>query len=162
MIDLRILAELQQNAKLTNAELATRVNLSPSPCLARVRALEQAGVIGRYVTLLDPKAIGLTVSVFIQVSLDRQVEPALERFEQAVANFPEVMECYLMTGDADYLLRVVVTDLPELEQFIVKRLSRIEGMASIRSSIALKRVKYQTALPLPILASSKRAAARKA
>ncbi|MFZ1430962.1 MAG: Lrp/AsnC family transcriptional regulator [Geminicoccaceae bacterium] len=162
MIDLRILAELQQNAKLTNAELATRVNLSPSPCLTRVRALEQAGVIGRYVTLLDPKAIGLTVSVFIQVSLDRQVEPALERFEQAVANFPEVMECYLMTGDADYLLRVVVTDLPELEQFIVKRLSRIEGVASIRSSIALKRVKYQTALPLPIPAPAKRAAIRRA
>ena len=123
--DLRILSELQGNAKLTNAELASRVNLSPSPCLTRVRALEQAGVIGRYVTLLDPTAIGLTVSVFIQISLDRQVEPALERFEQAVTQFPEVMECYLMTGDADYLLRVVVADLPELDQFIVQRLSRI-------------------------------------
>lgn len=160
--DLRILSELQGNAKLTNAELASRVNLSPSPCLTRVRALEQAGVIGRYVTLLDPTAIGLTVSVFIQISLDRQVEPALERFEQAVTQFPEVMECYLMTGDADYLLRVVVADLPELEQFIVQRLSRIEGMARIRSSISLKRVKYQTALPLPPAAPSKRAAARTA
>ncbi len=159
--DLRILAELQEDAKVTNAELATRVNLSPSPCLSRVRALEQAGVIGRYVTLLDPQAIGLSVSVFNQVSLDRQVEPALERFEHAVTQFPEVMECYLMTGDADYLLRVVVTDLPELEQFIVKRLSRIEGMASIRSSISLKRVKYQTALPLPKVASSKRSALRR-
>ncbi len=157
--DLRILAELQENAKLTNADLAGRVNLSPSPCHTRVRSLEQAGVIGRYVTLLDPKAIGLTVSVFIQVSLDRQVEPALERFEQAVAQFPEVMECYLMTGDADYLLRVVVTDLPELERFIVKRLSRIDGVASIRSSIALKSVKYQTALPLP--APSRRPSARR-
>ena len=160
--DLRILAELQENAKLTNAELASRVHLSASPCLTRVRALEQAGVIGRYVTLLDPKAIGLTVSVFIQISLDRQVEPALERFEQAVAQFPEVMECYLMTGDADYLLRVVVTDLAELERFIVTRLSRIEGMANIRSSISLKRVKYQTALPLPEAAASRRAAPRKA
>jgi Lrp/AsnC family leucine-responsive transcriptional regulator len=160
--DLRILAELQEDAKVTNAELATRVNLSPSPCLTRVRALEQSGVIGRYVTLLDPQAIGLSVSVFIQVSLDRQVEPALERFEHAVTQFPEVMECYLMTGDADYLLRVVVTDLPELEQFIVKRLSRIEGMASIRSSISLKRVKYQTALPLPKVVSSKRSAPRRA
>lgn len=147
--DLKILSELQQNAKLTNAELAGRVNLSPSPCLTRVRALEQAGIIDRYVTLLDPEEIGLTVNVFIQVSLERQAEAALDRFESAVARLPEVMECYLMTGTADYLLRVVVAGLPELEEFIVKRISRIDSIASIRSSIALKRVKYHTAFPLP-------------
>ena len=147
--DLRILAELQDEAKLTNVELAARVNLSPSPCLVRVKALEQGGVIDRYVTLLDPAAIGQSVSVFIQISLDKQVEPALERFEKAVLQFPEVMECYLMTGDADYLLRVVVPDLGELQQFIVKQLSRLQGVSSIRSSISLKRVKYKTALPLP-------------
>ncbi len=155
-IDLNILKELQADAKLTNAELATRVALSPSPCLTRVRALEDGGVIDRYVTLLDPKAVGLTVSVFIQVSLDRQVEPALERFEHAVSLFDEVMECYLMTGDADYLLRVIVADLPELERFIVTRLSRIEGVSGIRSSIALKSVKYQTAVPLPAPATARR------
>jgi Lrp/AsnC family leucine-responsive transcriptional regulator len=154
--DLRILAELQKDAKLTNAELATRTNLSPSPCLTRVRALEQAGVIARYVTLLDPLTIGLGVSVFIQVSLDRQVEPVLERFDQVVAQFDEVMECHLMTGDADYLLRAVFADLTELEQFITRRLSRIEGVASIRTSISLKRVKYKTALPLPAAAASRR------
>jgi Lrp/AsnC family leucine-responsive transcriptional regulator len=148
-IDLKILSELQQNAKLTNAELASRVNLSASPCLTRVRALEAAGIIDRYVTLLDPEEIGLTVNVFIQISLDRQVEMALERFEKAVSQFPEVMECYLMTGNSDYLLRVVVKDLGELERLIVNRLSRIENMSSIRSSIALKRVKYHTELPLP-------------
>jgi Lrp/AsnC family transcriptional regulator, leucine-responsive regulatory protein len=147
--DLRILAELQADAKLTNAELAARVNLSPSPCLARVRALEQAGVIDRRVTLLSPSSLGLALSVFIQVRLDRQVEPALDRFEKAMERFAEVMECYLMTGDSDYLVRVVVRDLPELERFIVKELSRIEGVANIRSSLALKQVKYKTALPLP-------------
>jgi Lrp/AsnC family transcriptional regulator, leucine-responsive regulatory protein len=148
-VDIRILTELQANAKLTNAELASRVNLSPSPCLTRVRALERAGIIDRHVTLLNPLSIGLALSVFIQVRLDRQVEPALERFERAMEQFVEVMECYLMTGDADYLVRVVVRDLQELERFIVKHLSRIEGVANIRSSFALKQVKYKTALPLP-------------
>ena len=148
-IDLKILNALQDDAKITNAELAAKVHLSPSPCLARVRALEQAGIIERYVTLLDPAAFGLTVSVFIQVSLDRQVEPVLEKFESAVIRLPEVMECYLMTGDSDYLRHVVVEDLAALQSFIVGRLSRIDGVKSIRSSIALKRVAYKTALPLP-------------
>lgn len=148
-VDVRILNELQENAKLTNVELAARINLSPSPCLARVRALEKAGVIARHVTVLDPLRVGLNVSVFIQVSLERQAENALERFESAVRQYPEVMECYLMSGDSDYLLRVVVADVPALEHFIVQRLSKIPGIANIRSSFALKQVKYKTALPLP-------------
>lgn len=147
--DWKILAELQSNARVSNVDLAQKVALSPSPCLNRVRALEQSGVIARYVTLIDPLAIGLTVSVFIQVSLEKQVERALEEFERAVKQRPEVMECYLMTGDADYLLRVVVPDVPSLERFIVDYLTRIPGVASIKSSFALKQVKYQTALPLP-------------
>jgi len=147
--DWKILAELQDNARVSNVDLAQRVALSPSPCLNRVRALEQSGVIARYVTLIDPLAIGLTVSVFIQVSLEKQIERALEEFERAVKQRPEVMECYLMTGDADYLLRVVVPDVPSLERFIVDYLTRIPGVASIKSSFALKQVKYQTALPLP-------------
>ena len=147
--DWKILAELQDNARVSNVDLAQRVALSPSPCLNRVRALEQSGVIARYVTLIDPLAIGLTVSVFIQVSLEKQIERALEEFERAVKQRPEVMECYLMTGDADYLLLVVVPDVPSLERFIVDYLTRIPGVASIKSSFALKQVKYQTALPLP-------------
>lgn len=146
--DLKILAELQENAKLTNVELAARVNLSPSPCLARVRSLENNGVITRAVTLLDPLKIGLGVSVFIQIRLERQVEQALENFEAAMQRYPEVMECYLMTGDSDYLIRVVVQDVQALERFIVDALSKIPSLANIRSSFALKQVKYKTALPL--------------
>jgi hypothetical protein len=147
-IDRRILQVLQTQAKTTNAELARRVGLSPSPCLARVRALERRGIISRHVTLLDPLKVGLGVSVFIQVSLEQQVERALNAFQAAIAAYPEVMECYLMTGDADYLLRVVVPDIQALERFIVERLSKIKGVANIRSSFALKQVKYETALPL--------------
>ena len=147
-IDRRILQLLQADAKVTNAELARRVGLSPSPCLARVRALERAGVIARHVTLLDPLKVGLGVSVFIQVSLEQQAERSLNAFQAAITAYPEVLECYLMTGDADYLLRVVVADVPALERFIVERLTKVRGVASIRSSFALKQVKYETALPL--------------
>ncbi|MBE0548723.1 MAG: Lrp/AsnC family transcriptional regulator [Rubrivivax sp.] len=147
-IDKRILHVLQADAKITNAELAQRVGLSASPCLARVRALEASGVISRHVTLLDPLKVGLAVSVFIQVSLEQQVEKSLNAFQAAIIAYPEVMECYLMTGDADYLLRVVVADVQALERFIVERLSKIKGVASIRSSFALKQVKYETALPV--------------
>ena len=146
--DLRILDRLQRDARISNVDLAQAVNLSPSPCLARVRALEAAGVISRHVTLLDPSAVGLDVTVFIQVALDKQVEPVLGRFEKAVRERPEVMECYLMTGDADYLLRVVVPDVRALERFIVDVLSRMPGVGNIKSSFALKQVKYETALPL--------------
>ena len=149
-IDLRILDRLQQDARISNVELAKAVNLSPSPCLARVRALEKAGYIDRYVTLLDSKRVGLTVSVLVQVTLEKQVEAALETFEKAVRERPEVMECYLMTGDADYLLRVLVADVPAFERFILEFLSRVPGVGNIKSSFALKQVKYQTALPLPL------------
>lgn len=147
-VDIRILHELQAHAKLTNVELAARVHLSPSPCLARVRALEQAGIIRRHVALLDPQLVGLSVSVFIHVSLEKQVERALQVFESRVREYPEIMECYLMTGDADYLLRVVVPDVAALQRFIVDELARIPGVSNIRSSFALKQVKFETALPL--------------
>jgi DNA-binding Lrp family transcriptional regulator len=147
-IDIKILNLLQENAKLTNVELAARVNLSPSPCLARVRALEQAGIVSRHVTLLDPLKIGLGLSVFIQVGMERQAERDLEKFQAAIISYAEVMECYLMTGDFDYLIRVVVADMPALERFIVDKLTKIPGIANIKSSFALKQVKYKTALPL--------------
>jgi DNA-binding Lrp family transcriptional regulator len=160
-IDYRILDRLQDDARLTNVDLAKAVNLSPSPCLARVRALEADGLIDRYVTLLDPVKVGLTVSVFISVSLEKQVESALEIFERAIRDRPEVMECYLMTGDADYLIRVVVPDVPALERFILDFLTKVPGVGNIRSSFALKQVKYKTALPLREAERPKQAATRR-
>ena len=150
-IDRKILAALQQDGRLPNNELAERVGLSPSPCLRRVKALEEAGVIARYVALVDPASVNLPVNIFVNVSLERQVEARLDGFdgfEAAVMARPEVLECYLMTGDADYLLRVVVPDLASYERFLKEHLTRIPGVASIRSSFALKQVRYRTALPL--------------
>ena len=155
-MDFRILENLQRDARISNVDLARAVSLSPSPCLARVRALEADGTISRYVTLLDAKRLGLTVSVIVQVTLEKQVEPALEAFEKAVRERPEVMECYLMTGDADYLLRVLVPDVPAFERFILDFLSRVPGVGNIKSSFALKQVKYQTALPLPVQTPARR------
>jgi DNA-binding Lrp family transcriptional regulator len=146
--DIKILNLLQENAKLTNVELASRINLSPSPCLARVRALEQAGIISRYVTLLDPSKVALGISVFVQIGMERQVEQNLNDFHATIIGYAEVMECYLMTGDFDYLIRVVVNDMPALEHFIIDKLSKIPGISTIKSSLALKQVKYKTALPL--------------
>lgn len=147
-IDRRILAVLQDNARIANVDLAGKAGVSASPCWRRVRDLEESGVIARYVTLLEPAALGLQVSVFVHVTLEKQVEAALEEFERAVLARPEVMECYLMTGDADYHLRVVVEDLPAYERFLMDHLTRVPGIANIRSSFALKQVKYTTALPL--------------
>lgn len=146
--DIRILGELQRDGSLTNVELASRVSLSPSPCLARVKRLEKIGVISRRVTLLDARRLGLKVVVFISVSLDKQRRETLDTFERRIAALPQVMECYLMSGDADYLLRVVVPDVEALERLIVDQITRIPGVASIRSSFALKQVLYSTALPL--------------
>ena len=147
-IDHRILNTLQENARLSNVDLARQIGLSPSPCLRRVRALEDAGVIRRYATLVDQAEVGLPVSVFVSVSLERQIESALETFEEAIQQRPEVMECYLMTGTADYLLRVVVSDLAAYEAFLKEHLTRIPGVSSIQSSFALKQVAYRIALPL--------------
>lgn len=147
-IDRKILAALQEDGRLPNNELAERVGLSPSPCLRRVKALEEAGVIARYVALVDPASVDLPVNIFVSVSLERQVEARLDGFEAEVMALPEVLECYLMTGDADYLLRVVVPDLASYERFLKEHLTRIPGVASIRSSFALKQVRYRTALPL--------------
>lgn len=148
-IDLRILKLLQQDSSISNVELARRINLSPSPTLARVKNLEASGVVSRYVALASPAALGLKLTVFVKVSLDRQVSAALKRFETEIAQFDEVMEVYLMTGDEDYLLRIVVPDIQALEHFILDHLTKIPHVSNIRSSFALKQVKYKTALPLP-------------
>ena len=146
--DCKILECLQNDARIANVDLAEQVNLSPSPCLRRVRRLEEEGFVRGYVSLLDPAAIGLPVSVFVQVSLEKQVDDALEAFERAIVARPEVMECYLMTGDSDYLLRVVAPDIGAFQRFLLDHLTRIPGVASIKSSFALKQVSYRTALPL--------------
>jgi Lrp/AsnC family leucine-responsive transcriptional regulator len=147
-IDLKILIELQRDGKLTNAALAQRVNLSPSPCLTRVKRLEDAGMIRDYVALLDPAQLGLNLNVFIFISLKTQGRAFLSDFEDRICQHEEVMECYLMTGGEDYLIRVVMPDIASLERFIVDVLSPMPEVEKIRSSFALKQVRYKTALPL--------------
>ena len=147
-IDIRILAELQANGRCSITELAGRVGLSPSPCLRRVKLLEDSGVISGYVAVVDQTLVGREVNVFASIRLERQREEELERFNAAVAQWPEVMECYLMTGTRDYLMRIVVGSLGDYERFIKDKLSRLDGVASIESSFALSRVKHTTVVPI--------------
>ena len=147
-LDRKILENLQGDGRITVAELAEKVGLSPSPCLRRVRNLEKAGVISRYVAVLDQRAVGLPVSVFVSIKLEKQKQESLDRFEKAIQHGPEVLECYLMTGSRDYWLRVVVPDLETYEHFVKQKLTRIEGIAQIESSFALQQVKYTNVLPL--------------
>ena len=146
-LDQNILNQLQQDGRMTNQELADLIGLSPSPCLRRVRQLEASGVISRYVALVDPEAVGLSVTAFVRVRLDQQDDRHLAEFEAAVAGFPEVMECYLMTGEADYQLRVLVGSLGAFEDFLRHRLTRVKGVANVTTSFALRPVIYKTALP---------------
>jgi Lrp/AsnC family transcriptional regulator, leucine-responsive regulatory protein len=146
-IDRRILERLQQDGRLSNADLAEKVGLSSSPCWRRVKALEEAKVITGYAAMLDARSVGLSVNVFVSVSLSTQNEKSLKDFERAAAERPEVMECCLMTGDSDYLLRVVVPDLEAYERFVMD-FTKIVGIAQIRSSFALRAVKQGTALPV--------------
>ena len=147
-IDQRILEALQDDGRISNHELAERVGLSPSPCLRRVRHLETEGLISGYVALLDPTALGLNVTAFVRVRLDAQGDKQLAGFETAIAELPEVMECYLMTGECDYQLRVLVSSLGEFEGFLRQKLTRIAGVSQVTSSFALRPVVYRTALPV--------------
>ncbi len=146
--DYRILHFLQNNGRMANIELAEAVGLSPSPCLRRVKALETAGVLKRYVGIVDANAVGLGINAFISVSLRSQEKTALEKFQTRVADYPEVMECYLMTGTSDYLLRVVLPDLESYERFLLEKLTKISGIANIQTSFALKPIVQRTELPL--------------
>lgn len=147
--DLRILAVVQESARISNVDLAEKVGLSPSPCLRRLKRLEDEGVVKGYMTLLDQTVVGLPVNVFVSVALKEQSEAALEEFEARIRTLPQVMECYLMTGTSDYLLRVVTSDLAAYERFLKDHLTRIPAIAGIQSSFALKQVTFRTALPLP-------------
>jgi Lrp/AsnC family transcriptional regulator, leucine-responsive regulatory protein len=146
--DRKILTVLQEDGRISLSDLAVRVALSPSSCLRRIRRLERAGIISRYVAVLDQAKVGLPVSVFVSIKLESQRVEALERFKKAIAKWPEVLECYLMTGPRDYLLRIVVADLEAYERFLKQKLTRIDGVSSIESSFALEQAKYSHILPL--------------
>lgn len=147
-LDRNILRELQADARLTNQELAERLALSPSPCLRRVRALERSGVIRQYVALLDPAKIGLGLLSFVSVKLEKKGKMPVEQFSGSVQAWPEVVACYAMTGDVDYLLRVQVEDLEHYSRFIMEKLLKQPGVIDIRSNFVLERIKDTTALPL--------------
>jgi len=129
-------------------EIADRVGLSASPCHRRIKIMEEAGIIRRYIALVDQRKVGLPVSVFISIKLERQREKDLEAFAKTISRWPEVLECYLMTGHRDYLLRVVVEDLSAYEKFLKQKLTLVPGVASIESSFALDQIKYSIALPV--------------
>lgn len=139
--DRRLLRALQRDARMSINDLAAEVGLSATPVGRRLRALEECGLIEGYTAILNEAALGFGVSVFVSVQLDRQVDEALAEFETAVQSFPEVVDCWLMTGNRDYLLRVVTTDLVAFEQFLVGNLTKVRGVSSIESSIPLRRVK---------------------
>lgn len=145
--DRHILRELQANGRLTNQELSERVNLSPSPCLRRVRLMEEDGVIRGYSALVDQKAWGLPVTVFIRIKLERHGDDAVNAFEQAIIAMPQVMDCWLMTGRSDYLLRVIAADLDAYEHFVRRELQRVPGIASIDTSFAYGSVKHSQVMP---------------
>lgn len=147
-IDRKILRALQADAKLTTAEIAALAGLSPSPCARRVRLLEKAGVIKGYTIVLDQKKVGLPISAFASIKLERQREEDLDRFAQAVSRWPEVVDCYLMTGQRDYLMRIAVADLEAYERFIKDKLTRLDNVASIETSFALGQVKRSEVLPI--------------
>jgi len=148
--DIKILKVLQRDARITNQDLAERVGISPSPCLRRVRKLEQDGVIERYVTLVNAKAVGRAQQAFIEVRLEHQNRALTERFEAEVQKLPEVLECYLVAGEWDYMLRVVVTDLDELRNFHMNKLGKVPGISNVKSNICMKQAKFSTELPLEL------------
>lgn len=146
--DHAILEALQERARISNVELADRVHLSESACLRRVRALEEAGVIAGYSAMVDPVRVGLPSAVFVQLTLQRQDQTDLNAFEEAVQNIPEVMECYLMTGEFDYLLRIVVSDASDYERVHRQHLTRLPGVARVQSSFTLRTVRKANVLPI--------------
>ncbi|MEE3623839.1 Lrp/AsnC family transcriptional regulator [Nitrospirillum sp. BR 11752] len=147
-IDRAILTRLQEHGRIPNSELAAHVHLSESACLRRVKAMEEAGIISGYTAILDPASCGRPESVFVQVTLEKQTEPYLRAFEEALATCPQVMECYLMSGDSDYLLRVVVAGAADYEALHNRILTRLPGVARVHSSFTLRTVMKRTALPL--------------
>jgi Lrp/AsnC family leucine-responsive transcriptional regulator len=146
--DLRILDILQTDGRLSNQEIADRVSLSPSPCLRRIRRLEELGVIRQYVALVDPQKIGLGLLAYVTVKLEKRGKMPMDEFRARVQTWPEVLACYAMTGDMDYLLRVHVEDLEHFSRLVMNQLLKQPGVVDVKSSFALDRIKETTALPL--------------
>jgi Lrp/AsnC family leucine-responsive transcriptional regulator len=146
--DRKILDLLQRDGRLSNVELAEKVALSPSPCLRRVRALEESGVVRQYVALLDPGKVGLALLAYVNVKLEKRGKMPIDEFSQAVQDWPEVVACYSMTGEMDYLLRVQVEDLDHYTRFMMDRLLKQAGVLDVKSNFVLERIKDTTALPL--------------
>lgn len=148
-VDYQILDLLQKQGNLSNLELAERVSLSPSPCSRRVKALQELGLIVSYKAILDAKRLGLDLMALIQISMDRHIPERFESFEAEIANYPEVLECYLMTGQsADYVLKVLVKDMHAYQEFLLGRLTRINGVTGVHSSFVMRRVVDHTHIPL--------------
>lgn len=144
-MDHRILRELQKDGRQTHQQLSDKVSLSPSPCARRMKRLEEDGYIRGYVAQINEQKMGFGMSIFVSVRLDKQIDDLLVSFERAISLFPEVVDCWLMTGGFDYLLRVAVRDLDDFERFMTTRLTKVEGVSSIESSIPIRRVKEQFA-----------------
>ncbi|ALV58132.1 MULTISPECIES: Lrp/AsnC family transcriptional regulator [Burkholderia] len=147
-IDRRILRALQQNSNQTNADIAQQAGLSPTPCLRRVHLLEEQGVIDAYVALLNPAAVELRFTAFVRVTLERQDKTTVERFAREMEQAPEVLECHLMAGSYDYLLRVIAKDLDDYQRFQMETLTQIEGVRNVETEIPLKRIKQTVRLPI--------------
>ena len=147
--DRQILCILQEDGRISNQDLADRIGLSPSPCLRRVRALEEAGIIAAYRALIDGKALGLSLMALIHISMDQHTPERFDGFEAAIAEIPEILECLLITGQAaDYQLKVMVKDMDAYQELLLNRITRIPGVTGVHSSFVLRRVVNKTALPL--------------
>lgn len=148
-IDRNILSQLQLNARITNLELAEKVGLSPTPCLRRVKRLEALGVIDKHVTLLNAEVLGLGLTAYVGISMDRHTPDRFEAFETAIAALPEILECSIVTGqDADFLLKVVVRDMQHYEQFLLGRLAKLTGVTGVHTSFVLRKIVAKTQLPV--------------
>ena len=149
-IDVKILNELQKDARIKTVDLAERVGLSATPCQRRLKILEEGGFIRQFTALIDPEKVGYSINVFIFVQLERKTETQFELFETEIHKCPEVMECHLVTGVHDYLLRIVAHDMAGYEHFVTGKLTRIEGVKDIQSFFSVRRITYETALPITV------------
>jgi Lrp/AsnC family leucine-responsive transcriptional regulator len=148
-IDRQILREMQKDGRLSNLDLAERVGLSPTPCARRVKSLEETGFIARHVTLLNPQALGLNLKAIVSISMDRHTPDRFECFERAIVGMPEVLECSIVTGQAaDFLLTVIVRDMRHYEEFLLGRLTKLEGVSGVHSSFVLRQILSKTELPV--------------
>ncbi len=149
-IDLKILELLQQDARISNIDLARKVGLSPSPCLRRMRMIEKAGLVKRYVALLDRSAVGLKLTAFVEVALDHKDAKSIAAFQKVALELPEVMECHIMTGESDYMLRIATKDIESFRSLIMNKILTMPGVGRTRTNISLGEVKYTTTLPLSV------------